>query len=209
MIRKINPMSFFFGILFGFGLQIFTFSFIWAFAKIEINKINSPEVIIPSVMAALLAAVLEEFIFRRFIYRSVLSRYGWKIAVSASALVFGILHTFNDHVSFFSILSIMVQAGILLPVLYTYTNSLPFVIGLHFAWNLIQMAIFGTPTSGTKSFGSLFEIKLLGNELITGGNFGVEASIQASFICLVLFLGIINSKKFREHAKHTGKWSLK
>lgn len=182
--NRINFLNLFKGLLLGMGLQAFTLSVILIWGNIVVEKMNPLQIIIPSLLAALIAAVMEEWIFRYLIFRWLLSKFRLHTAVAFSALIFGALHLFNDHISVLSVLSIILQAGILLPVLYTYTNSLAFVIGVHFAWNSLQMAFLGTPTSGTKSFGSLFEVRLIGNDFITGGNFGVEASLQASLICL-------------------------
>lgn len=201
--NKINFLNLFKGLLLGTGLQVFTLSVILIWGNIVVEKVNPLRIIIPSLLAALIAAVMEEWLFRYLLYRWLLSKFRLHTAIVFSALIFGALHLFNDHISVLSILSIMLQAGVLLPVLYTFTNSLAFVIGVHFAWNSLQMAFLGTPTSGTKSFGSLFEVRLIGSDIITGGNFGVEASLQASLICLLttcVFIRFIYLYKL--HAKY-------
>jgi membrane protease YdiL (CAAX protease family) len=184
--NRIHFLNFFYGLVVGLGLQAFTLTVILIWGNIEIEKTNPIHFLLPSLLAALFAAVMEEWIFRYLIFRWLLFRFNWQTAVCLSAVIFGVLHLFNNHVSVLSILSIMLQAGVLLPILYTYTNSLAFVIGTHFSWNSIQMAFLGTPTSGTKSFGSWLEVKFSGHDFITGGDFGVEASLQASFICLLV-----------------------
>lgn len=58
-------------------------------------------------------------------------------------------------------------------------------IALHLAWNFTQSGIFGAITSGNEKTRSLFEARIQGSELITGGQFGPEGSIQATLLYLL------------------------
>jgi hypothetical protein len=51
-------------------------------------------------------------------------------------------------------------------------------IGLHAAWNFTQGPILGVPVSGQPAHGIL-HAKLLGSALLSGGEFGLEASVIA------------------------------
>jgi hypothetical protein len=61
------------------------------------------------------------------------------------------------------------------------TRSLWMPIGLHAAWNFVQGAIFDVPVSGLDEQG-LVEARLSGPELLSGGAFGLEASVIAMVI---------------------------
>jgi hypothetical protein len=56
-------------------------------------------------------------------------------------------------------------------------------IGIHFAWNFVQGAIFGVAVSGNEARG-LLQSTLNGPALLSGGAFGAEGSIFAVIICL-------------------------
>ena len=60
-------------------------------------------------------------------------------------------------------------------------------IGIHFAWNFTQAGLFGVNVSGV-SLGGLLESMLSGPDLISGGSFGVEASLFT--VALGLALGV-------------------
>ena len=59
------------------------------------------------------------------------------------------------------------------------TRSLWLPMGLHAAWNFTQGEIFDVPVSGLSEHG-LLNAKLSGPALLSGGSFGLEASV----ICL-------------------------
>jgi hypothetical protein len=67
------------------------------------------------------------------------------------------------------------------------TRSLWFAMGLHTAWNFLQGSIFGVAVSGNGApTDSLLQPLIQGNQWLTGGAFGIEASV----IAVVLGLGL-------------------
>ncbi len=57
---------------------------------------------------------------------------------------------------------------------------------MHTAWNFAQGNLFGFEVSGIDvSVGSLIDLNLVGSDFVTGGIFGPEAGIVATFILLV------------------------
>lgn len=70
---------------------------------------------------------------------------------------------------------------------YAVSRSLWLPIGLHFGWNFAQAGIFGTPVSGSdNSAGGILHSVLDGPTLISGGDFGPEATIFAVLVCSTL-----------------------
>ncbi len=65
-----------------------------------------------------------------------------------SALFFGFGHRGNPGATWVSSLAIAVEAGALLAAAYVATRSLWMPIGLHWAWNLFEGPVWGTPVSG-------------------------------------------------------------
>lgn len=138
-----------------------------------------------TLLLATAAAVMEEIIFRGFLFRVVQSIGGTWIAVAVSAAVFGILHGINPHATVISSLAIAVEAGALLAFAYAATQKLWLPIGLHLAWNFTEGSIFGVAVSGHKTTPSLFVGNVTGPTYLTGGSFGVEASLFAVIVCTV------------------------
>jgi len=123
-----------------------------------------------------LAAFMEELLFRGILFRWIEAFAGsWAALVVTSAL-FGLAHIFNANATWMSSLAIMVEAGALLGGAYMLSRNLWVPMGLHAAWNFTQGFLFDVPVSGNDMHG-LVQAKLSGPVLLSGGPFGLEASM--------------------------------
>lgn len=145
---------------------------------------GSPLALVSGLILWLSGAVMEELLFRGFVFRVAQNVFGTWIAVAISAVLFGLLHAANPGSTAFSSLAIALEAGVLLAVAYAATNRLWLPIGIHAGWNYAEGTIFGTAVSGGSVKATLLHGSLSGSGLITGGAFGVEASIIAIPVCL-------------------------
>lgn len=121
------------------------------------------------------SAVLEELTFRGVALQAIERGLGWAPALLITAAFFGAVHLFNPGATWFGALAIAVEAGILLGALFLATRSLWVVIGLHAAWNATE-ALLGIPVSG-QAAPALLRVDVAGPVLLTGGDFGIEASV--------------------------------
>ena len=185
------------GITIGFGLQSLTIAVIYLANGYQIESVNSVWAVIPALAMGFMSAISEEILIRGILFRHLEEKLGSYIALGISALIFGALHLANDGSSLIAGLGIALQAGLLLGAAYIYTKNLWFPIAIHFAWNFSQSGIYGASTSGHTLSTSLIKSKIEGNEIITGGAFGPEASIQATVFCLIVavVLIIVNKKQ--------------
>jgi membrane protease YdiL (CAAX protease family) len=134
-----------------------------------------------------LVGVFEETLFRGILFRFLEEGFGSWIALTMTALFFGFSHLNNPHATVWSAIAIALEAGVSLGAVYMATRSLWFAMGLHTAWNFFQGAIFGVAVSGIGApTDSLFQPLIQGNQWLTGGAFGIEASV----IAVVLGLGV-------------------
>lgn len=133
-----------------------------------------------------LVACGEEVIFRGIIFRMIDDRFGLWWALGISALIFGFAHIINPSASIWSSVAIAIEAGVLLGAAYKYTNSLWFPIGIHWAWNFTQGNVFGFAVSGGDIEESILTATLSGPDIITGGSFGLEASIISLILGTIL-----------------------
>ena len=131
--------------------------------------------------AGITAAVTEEFFFRGILFRWIEEFAGSWAALLVTALLFGLAHRANPNATWFSSFAIAVEAGTLLGGAYMLTRSLWLPIGLHAAWNFAEGYIFDVPVSGLPEQG-LVTAKLSGPVLLSGGDFGLEASVIAVVI---------------------------
>ena len=133
------------------------------------------------VMIGIIPGVVEEILFRGILFRHLEDFGGSWFALALTSALFGVAHIFNPNATVFSSFAIAVEAGVLLGGAYMLTRSLWAPIGLHAAWNFTQGQVFDVPVSGIDGNG-LVEAKLSGPELLSGGTFGLEASVIALVI---------------------------
>lgn len=136
----------------------------------------------------LTVAVGEEMIFRGIIFRQIDERWNTRTALIVSALLFGFIHLPNNGATWWSSLAIAIEAGLMLGAAYKWSGSLWLPIGIHWAWNFTQGNVFGASVSGNVAGGSLLEMQVNGPDIITGGDFGPEASIVAVTLGIIYTL---------------------
>ncbi|MGH6658255.1 MAG: lysostaphin resistance A-like protein [Sphingomicrobium sp.] len=134
---------------------------------------------------ALLPGFREELLFRGIFFRWIEEFGGSWLALAVTSGLFGLAHLFNPNATWFSSFAIAVEAGVLLGGAYMLTRSLWLPIGLHAAWNFTQGFIFGVPVSGLEANG-LVVATLYGPEWLSGGTFGLEASVIALVLATAL-----------------------
>lgn len=130
------------------------------------------------VTIAIVPAFMEELLFRGILFRWLEEFGGSWFALALTAALFGLAHMFNPNATALSSFAIALEAGVLLGGAYMLTRNLWMAIGLHAAWNFTQGWIFDVPVSGTDQNG-MVEAQLSGPELLSGGAFGLEASLIA------------------------------
>lgn len=126
----------------------------------------------------LIAGFMEELVFRGVLFRWIEEFLGSWAALAITALLFGFAHQQNPNATTFSSVAIAIEAGLLLGAAYMLTRSLWLAIGIHFGWNVTQGFVFDVPVSGNEVEG-LVTAKMSGPELLSGGAFGLEASLIA------------------------------
>lgn len=145
------------------------------------------------------AAVTEELMFRGVLFRIVEGRIGTWAALALTGLLFGLSHLTNAHATLWGAIAIAVEAGGMLAAAYAATRNLWVPIGLHFAWNFAESGIFGTEVSGNGSNKGLLDGAMSGPSLITGGEFGPEASLYSVGAGLALTVAFMWLARRRGH----------
>ena len=172
------------GIGTGFGFLLFSL-IVGIAALFDVYNIVGPggtDQVIPSLIAiAILPGFTEELLFRGILFRFLEQFGGSWFALALTSALFGLAHIFNDNASALSSFAIAIEAGVLLGGAYMLTRSLWMPIGLHAAWNFTQGVVYDVPVSGFDQQG-LVTAQLSGPELLSGGAFGLEASVIAMVI---------------------------
>jgi membrane protease YdiL (CAAX protease family) len=167
------------GLLAGFLIFSLVVGAAAAFGVYEIVGYGSTADLVKDLVGkALMPGFMEELLFRGILFRWIEQFAGSWVALALTAALFGLAHIFNPNATWFSSFAIAVEAGVLLGGAYMLTRSLWLPMGLHAAWNLTQGFIFDVPVSGSPENG-LVEARLSGPEILSGGGFGLEASLFA------------------------------
>jgi membrane protease YdiL (CAAX protease family) len=145
-------------------------------------------------LLAVMAGFLEEILFRGLLFRACSKLAGTWGALLLTSALFGAAHAANRGATVSSSLAIALEAGILLGAAYAATGRLWVPIGLHIGWNFTEGSVYGMTLSGNAMGEGLIRGSLSGPRILTGGEFGPEASVVAVIVCLAAaayFLGRI------------------
>jgi len=148
--------------------------------------------------AGLVAGVVEELIFRGILFRWIEQLAGSWATLALTSLLFGLAHIANDNATLFSSLAIALEAGILLGAAYMLTRSLWLAIGIHAAWNIAQGFVWDVPVSG-HAVNGLVEAEMSGPAWLSGGPFGLEASVIAMVVATAAGLWLLRMAIARGH----------
>jgi len=133
-------------------------------------------------------AVAEELLFRGFIFQQLIAGLGQLPAQLIMAGYFLLTHLNNPgmtgDVKALASINIFI-ASLVFGLAFIRTKSLAMPLGLHFMANLIQGGVFGFGMSGTDQSGLLKPIFSEVPVWLTGGQFGLEASVFG-LVCVVL-----------------------
>ncbi len=151
------------------------------FSRVEIGVLD-PSILLEFSIFHLSVATWEEAVYRGY----PLLRFSGG-ALIASSLAFSIIHIFNPGFGPQAFVGIFL-AGLALGVM-RYEWGLAPSISMHFTWNILMEHIWGYPTSGLRG-PSILRSELTGPDLITGGDFGPEASVVVMIEFLLLLLAL-------------------
>ena len=170
------------GLGLGAALMTAVIAVLWALGLYKVSGINPWTAILPVLTISITSGVIEEVVFRGVFFRIIEESLGTWITMGVTALFFGLLHLVNPNATLVAGLAIALEAGILLAAIYVLTRRLWMVIGIHMAWNFTQGGLFGVAVSGNQRPG-LLQSTLQGPHILTGGEFGAEASLVTVILC--------------------------
>ena len=137
------------------------------------------------------AAFFEELVIRGYVFAVLRRAAGWKLALIATSVVFGLLHAWNPGADAESILAVVV-AGFFLGAIFLATKSLYAAGAAHFAWNWMMAGALHTPVSGLPLATPDYKTVDAGPDWLTGGVWGPEGgfgAVVAMFIVLFFLYG--------------------
>lgn len=189
------------GLLIGAGLVALVFATLAALGVYRVGGVNSPGLMPMLVPLAelVLVGMAEEMVFRGIIFGVTERSLGSKAAIVISALVFSLAHLPNDGVSVLAI-AVIAAYAVMQATLYMKTRRLWVCIGTHVAWNYCVSQVFSSTVSGHAAGSGLLRGELAGNSFLTGGAFGVEASLVTLVLISTVAVACLYSDAARRPA---------
>lgn len=171
------------GLLLGFGLYTLCVLILMVLGNDRVDGHRDWLILLAGVATPLATGVYEEHWFRGVVFRMTQAWFGTWLAVAISSLIFGFVHWDAAGATLNGLLSISLWAGPLLCATYVLTGRLWLGIGLHAAWNYTQGSVYSGSVSGNAAPDGFFRSTLQGSEWLTGGSFGMEASVVTLLVC--------------------------
>lgn len=182
------------GILLGFFLLSLIVLILKLTGFAEINKNAggfNKKLFLVFLLAWIIQGFEEEFLLRSILMNQMAGKGKIKVALIANSLIFSIFHLGNAGFNLMAFINIFLM-GFVFSLIFYIKDSIYLVAAAHSFWNMTMGNIFGLAVSGNRPPGaSLFTTKLEGPALMTGGGFGLEASLVSSLVLGILAIILI------------------
>ncbi len=143
-------------------------------------------------------AVFEELLMRAILFRLVERSLGTWPALAISSLLFGFGHMPNSSADALSVV-IAIVAGAFFALAFLATRRLWLCIGLHAGWNFTLGYVFSIAVSGHPRTPGILTGDLVGPYWLTGGAYGIEASVLTLATLLAVGAWLLQRAAARGH----------
>jgi membrane protease YdiL (CAAX protease family) len=173
------------GALIGFILLCSLTALLWSLGLYQVQTGHWQHVFDSFVFNSYLSGMMEELLFRAVLLRILGRAFGLTWGLLLSALLFGVAHL--THGDWLAVVGIAINAGLTMGLLYIATGSIWMSIGLHTVWDFTEDSLLGVNSHN----GLLRSTPVAGKpELLTGGQFGPDASVLSMVVGALLAAGI-------------------
>ena len=170
------------GMLVGLGLVFVIVGLLWLFGCYHVTGVGVWTAVFVVLANDGAGAFVEEVLLRGVVFRISEERLGTWVALGISVLIFALLHLASANATVTSVVVVGIEGGVLLSAAYVLTRRLWLAIGIHFAWDFAQDYVFGVGRGAD----GLVQGQLTGPAFLSGGSAGIEGSILALILCLVV-----------------------
>lgn len=176
------------GLLIGSGMlgTSFLFAYLLSGFRIRLNIENVDfRIFIFFVIGWIFQGFEEEFITRSVLMNYLGALRNPKVGIIANSLIFSILHLGNSYFNLLAFVNIFLM-GLVFSMLFYIRDSIYISAAAHSVWNFLQGNFFGINVSGIiTSKNTIFLSESVGNKLISGGGFGIEASLVVTTVEII------------------------
>lgn len=150
-----------------------------------------------------LQGMSEEVTCRGYLMTTILRDHKPVWAVLINAVLFGIMHAFNNGFSISAVINLTLF-GVMISLYVLRTDNLWGACAIHSIWNFVQGNFYGLPVSGINSGTTIFSASLTeNNDLMNGGAFGLEASLPCTVVlCIAIAVLLLVPMPFLDQKKN-------
>ena len=174
------------GVTFGFLMVLFTFGSIMLIEGFNFNFNASYNVFVALflLVVTFIESAAEEILFRGYLQTGVEAKSSFPVALVLQAVLFTATYGLTPNISVAATISVFLM-GILYGLVFWLTDNLLMTIAMHFIWNFVTGPILGISVTTTLLPTTLLTAYPAASEFISGGAYGIEASVVTIFVCLV------------------------
>jgi uncharacterized protein len=172
------------GILLGAGLASTVILIQYLTHVLTVTATRSFLPLLPDLWNTFVNSIIAETLIIGIFFRLTEEWLGSWLALLILAMLFITLHITAPGATIISAIAVAMHSAFLGST-YIYTRSLWAPIAIHFAWDFSYAALYGTSINGYTMDDSLLDTSVNGSDLLTGGYFGPQGSIQAAILCLL------------------------
>ena len=162
-------------------------TYVFGGAKYVGVVIEQPVLLIFFFLGFLIQGFEEELLCRGFMMNGLSKTRSMFFAVLFNSIFFALLHLGNDGLGVLPLFNLFL-AGLSFSMMALYFDDIWVASGAHSMWNFAQGNFYGFLVSGTDMGPSVFRFELTGNDLISGGAFGLEGGIGVLIVEIITII---------------------
>lgn len=142
-------------------------------------------------MVGFSAGIIEELVFRGIFMTALEKKFNKTVAIFVPSVLFALLHLLGNPLDFISIIFLIIagtSVGVLFSLITIQSNSIWNSAFVHSIWNMIivgKILRIGTENNPSSLYSYVIKSKSF---IITGGRFGIEASLISVIGYLIFIL---------------------
>ena len=188
----------------GFVLPFSVILIYLIFGKIELlghaEPLSSSVIIylvVATISIALLGGIIEEILFRGYMFRILEEKWNTTIAILGPAMLFGSIHLLMiDSIDLVNVILVVIPitlVGVMLGLIVHVTRNIWNVVVVHGIWNFFMAGrIIRTSAFEDHQFNAIYQLQITSDHiLLTGGSFGVESAVPAIAVYLTAILVLL------------------
>ena len=195
----------------GFVLPFSVILIYLIFGKIELIGHAEPlstsviiYLVVATISIALLGGIIEEILFRGYMFRILEEKWNTTIAILGPAMLFGSIHLLMiDSIDLVNVILVVIPitlVGVMLGLIVHVTRNIWNVVVVHGIWNFFLAGrIIRISAFEDHQFNAIYQLQITSDHiLLTGGSFGVESAVPAIVVYLtgILVLLLYTLRKY-------------